>query len=91
MTVELGGDAALEHRQDVLDERRPARHPLVVAAAAVPVGPVQARARKALDQPAKQRLVADVHAQGDLRLLAVAPERPLADQDADETAPVECA
>ena len=54
------------------------------------VGPVQLRARKALDQPVEQRLVAGVHAQRDLRLLAVAAERPLADQQADQHAAVEC-
>ena len=73
-----------QHRKDVLDEGHAAGHPLVVAATAVAVRTVQAGAREALEKPAKERLVAHVHAQGDLGLLPVATERPLADQDADD-------
>ena len=55
------------------------------------VGAVEARAGKARLQPAEQRLVADVHAQRDLRLLPVAAEVALADQDAHDEAPLDVA
>jgi hypothetical protein len=87
--VEVRRDVGLEQRQDVLHQRRPAGHPLVVAAAGVVVGPVEAGARKAVHQPAEHRLVAGVHAQDDLRLAAVAAERALADQEPDDEAAVE--
>ena len=74
--VDVGGQRGLEHRQDVLDERLAAGHPLEVGAVAVVVRPVQARAREAVHEPAEQRLVAGVHPQGDLRLLAVPAEEP---------------
>ena len=53
------------------------------------VGPVQPRSGEAVDEPSKQGLVADVHAQRHLRLLAVAAERPLADQQADDHSALE--
>ena len=53
------------------------------------VGAIQAGRRKAPDQPAKQRLVADVHAKRDLGLLTVAAKRALADQQADHYAALE--
>jgi hypothetical protein len=57
---------------------------LEVRATTVVVWAVQARLRKSLHKPAKQRLVADVHPQRHLWLLAIAAERPLADQETDD-------
>jgi hypothetical protein len=62
---------------------------LEVRAAAVVIRPVQARIRKALGQPPEQGLVARVHPQRDLRLLAIAAERSLTDQQADDDAAFE--
>ena len=53
------------------------------------VGPVQPGLGEALHQPAEQRLVAHVHPQRHLGLLAVAAERALADQQPDEQPAVE--
>ena len=53
------------------------------------IGAVQAGRREPLDQPAEQRLVADVHPQRDLGLLAVPAERALPDQQADEQPTIE--
>ena len=72
--VELRHDQLLEQREDVLDEGRAAGDPLEVRAIAVVVGPVQPRAREARDEPAHERLVANVLAQHDMGLLAVAAE-----------------
>jgi hypothetical protein len=45
---------------------------------------IQTRAREPVDEPAKQWLVADVHAQNDVRLPSVASECPFADEHADQ-------
>ena len=42
VAVDLVRQDSLHQRQDVLDESRPARHPLVVVAAAVAVRSIQA-------------------------------------------------
>ena len=48
---------------------------------------IEACARKALNEPSKQRFVTDVHAERYLWLLSVTPERPFADKQANhETA-----
>lgn len=70
-----------EHGQHIFDQSRTARHPLVVAAASMPVGSVQATPGKALHEPAKQGLVAHVHAQRYLGLLAVTAKGSLANED----------
>src|SRR5437764_9745429 len=53
VAVDLIAQHLFHHRQHILGESRPARHPLVVVAAAVAVGPVQPRAREAALQPAE--------------------------------------
>ncbi len=53
------------------------------------IGPIESRAGEPGHEPAEYRLVPGVHPQGDLRLLAIATEGTLADQKADEKAPVE--
>src|SRR5437588_1526378 len=47
---------------------------------------VQAARGESLHQPSEQRLVTYVHAEGHLRLLAIAAERPFADQQSDDDA-----
>src|SRR5436190_23746979 len=84
MAVELGDDELLEDGQHVLDQPRPASDPLEVRALAVVVGPIEPRAGKPRDEPAHERLVADVLAQDDVRLLAVATERSLAHEHAGD-------
>jgi hypothetical protein len=73
----------LEDREDVLRERRPAGHPLIVGAPAVRIWAVEARAWEARYEPPKEGLVACMHPKGDMRLLAIATEMPLAEEDSD--------
>ena len=84
--VEIRPDVALEDRHQVLRQCGSPRHPLEVVTFAVVVRAVEARSRNPGMQPAEQRLVADVHAKGDLRLPAIAAEVALADQDPDDQA-----
>ena len=53
------------------------------------VGAVQASFREALHQPVEQGLVAGVHPERDLRLLPVAAERTLANEQSDDHASIE--
>src|SRR5438445_10855215 len=74
VAVDSGTQLALEHRKQLVDERPPTCHPLEIGSAAVVVGAIEARTGNPLDEPVKDRLVADVHAQGHLRLLTVTAE-----------------
>ena len=74
----------LEHRKDIPDERPATRHPLVVRPPAVVIRAVQPAVRKALDEPAEDGLMPDVHPERHLRLLPVPAERSLADQQAHD-------
>jgi hypothetical protein len=89
--VDVRRDRVLYGREHVLDQGAAAGHPLVVGTAAVVVRPVDLGPWEALGQPAEQRLVARVHAQRHLRLPSVAAEAALADEHADEDAPVQLA
>jgi hypothetical protein len=84
--VEIRRDVRLEDWQQLLDERRPARHPLEVAPPAVVIRPVEPRARDARFEPAQQRFVTDVHLERDVGLTAVAAEAALAHQQPDDHA-----
>jgi hypothetical protein len=55
----------------------------------VVVWAVKLRPGKAPDEPPEEGFVPHVHAQRDLGLLAVAPERSLSDQQADEHSSIE--
>ena len=74
MAVEVVVELAFEQREKLADEDGSTRHPLVIGAAAVVVRPVEPGARQPIDEPPEQRLVTDVHPEGHLRLLAIAPE-----------------
>ncbi len=89
MRIKLPELGRVEEREQVMDQDRPASHPLVVIAAAVVVGPIQTRSRKALLEPSEQGFVADMHAQRDLGLAAVTSERALADKQANDHPPLE--
>jgi hypothetical protein len=79
-TVDLRGEASCQQRDQVLTEIATPGHPLVIVTATVAVRPIQLPARKGALEPPEQRRMTDVHAEGDLRLAAVAPEVPLADE-----------
>lgn len=79
----------LEQRQELADKDRPPRHPLIVGTPAVVIWTVESRARKAGQEPAKERFMADVHSESYLRLLAIAAERALANQQPHDQAPLE--
>jgi len=57
-------------------------HPLVVAAAPVVIRAVEPPTREGLLNPDKKSFVVGVHAEGDVRLAAIAAEVSLADQEA---------
>ena len=66
---------------------RPARHPLEVRPPAV-VQARRGRPGELAGQPTEDGLVPRVHAQRDLRLLAIAAERALSDQEPDQQSPI---
>jgi hypothetical protein len=82
--IDRRGQATLEDRKKDVPKEGPASHPLVVAPPAVVVGPVEsAPGDRSLD-PAKQRGVTLVHAQGNVRLASVATKVPLTYENSDE-------
>jgi hypothetical protein len=83
VVVETGQMVAHEGHQDAAQELA-ARHPLVIVPSSVVVRSVQAALGEHPLQPPEEPLVADVHAQRDLGLPAVAAEVPFADEEADE-------
>lgn len=87
--IDLGRQFPLENREQVLDEDAAPGHPLVVGTTTVVVGPVEPRPRKAVDEPAKESFVSDMHTQRDLGLLPVSTERPLSDKQTNQKPPVE--
>lgn len=89
MAVELVRQHRFDDWQHILDEGWAARHPLVVRAPAVRVWAVEATAGKPRGQPTKQSLMTSMHPKRYLRVLAVATEVPLADEDASDYAAVE--
>ena len=89
VAVQSAGQLLLEQWEDVPHQSGAASHPLVVGAAAVVIKAVQTRLKEALYKPSKQGLVPRVHPQRHLGLLAVAAERALADQEADDHAALE--
>lgn len=91
MGVEAFVEPRFQKRQHIMHKRGAPRHPLKVGAPAVGVGPIQPRRREPFLEPAEECLMADVHAQRDVRLTAIATERALADQDAHDDAPLEVA
>jgi hypothetical protein len=78
-----------EEGQDLFAKVRTARHPLEVMPSAVDVRAIDLAAREGLLDPAKERLVAHVHAQCHVRLTAVAPKVALAYEEAHEEPPFE--
>lgn len=80
--VGVGGDEGGQLRA----EEVASGHPLVVGAASVVVGPVEAAARDTVGEPTEETFVAGVHAEGDLRLASVSPEVALAGEDAEQEA-----
>jgi len=84
MSIEIVRQRPLYHGQDVLHERSPTDHPLVIGASPMAVRTIEACAGKESLQPEKQRLVTCMHPQRDVRLLAVAAKVSLADQYANE-------
>ncbi|MHB1808359.1 MAG: hypothetical protein ACYCU0_03585 [Solirubrobacteraceae bacterium] len=78
--VEIVAEDGLDDREDFLDERVAARHPLIIGASAVRVRPIEARAWKSSVKPAKERLVSGVHSQRYLGVASVAAEMALSDQ-----------
>ena len=73
MAVEVV-ELSFEQREKLPDEDGTTRHPLVIGAAAVMVRAVEPGAWQPIDKPPEQRFVTNVHAEGHLRLLAIAPE-----------------
>ena len=73
-----------QDREDGVAEEGAPCHPLVVVAAVVAVRTVELAPRKGPLEPEEEGLVADMHAERDLRLSPVAAEVALADEDADE-------
>lgn len=63
-----------------------AGHPLVVVAAAVVVGAVEAAAGDGIEEPVEEGFVAGVHSEDDVGLAAVAAEVAFADEEAEEKA-----
>lgn len=89
MSIQFRGQVLLQDGEQLLDESPSAGHPLVIRSSGVVIGAVQPAGREVLLQPLKQRLVAGVHAQDNLRLAPVAPERTLADEQPDDQATLE--
>jgi hypothetical protein len=84
--VEIAVEALLEDREHIVDKRRSPGHPLKIRSASVGIGAIETRMREAVDEPAEERLVADVHPQRDVGLPSISSERPLADQHTDQHA-----
>jgi hypothetical protein len=61
-------------------------HPLVVVTPTVVIGTVESPTGEGGRQPSEELLVADVHAERDLRLASVPSEMPLADEQAEQIA-----
>ena len=76
----------IEDGQEFFSQEATPGHPLKIAAATVVVGAVEPAPREACLDPAEQRFVVGVHAQGNLRLAAVAAKVSLADENADQEA-----
>src|SRR5665213_2728147 len=89
VAVEQRDVMRIEERQQVLHERLSAGHPLVVVPATVVIEPIQKTTGESLGEPREYGLVTHVHTEGDLRLLAVAAERSLPDQEPDQQSPIE--
>jgi hypothetical protein len=80
MRIDLIGQYAFDDGQNIFCQRGATGHPLEVGTLVVVVGPIQAGTREKPLQPTEDRLMPDVHLEGDLRLLAVSTEVPLADE-----------
>lgn len=80
---------ALQYRQEILDKSSASGHPLEVGAATVVVGAIKARSGEPGCQPAEQRLVARMHAQRHLRLLAVPAKGTFTDKQTNQEPAVE--
>src|SRR5580704_13040964 len=75
---------ALDERNDLVAEVSASNRPLVVRAAAVVVGAVEATPRVGTAEPCEGLLVARVHPQRHLGLAPVATETALADEQPDQ-------
>src|SRR5580693_9048053 len=84
--VEGGEEVAVEDGHQLLAERSAPHHPLEIAPPAVLIGAIEPATGEGADQPPEEGLVIRVHAERHLRLLAVAAEMTLADQQPQEDA-----
>lgn len=78
------GEVAAQNREEFRAQKRPSRHPLVIVATAVMVRAIHFRVRKLFLKPAEQLLMAHMHAESDLRLLAISPKMALANEHSDQ-------
>jgi hypothetical protein len=84
VVVDLLPGQLAQQRDQLRAKGRPSDHELQIVAAAVSIGPVQSRPANPIVEPEKKALVADVHSQGDLRLLAVAAEMPVRHEEPED-------
>jgi hypothetical protein len=89
MTVQARREKPIEHRRELVPQERTARHPLEVMPPAVVIWAVDAASGERPLEPPEYRLMADVHAEGHMRLASITAEVTLSDQKADEESELE--
>lgn len=77
-------EVAGQDREELFAQQPTARHPLIIVSTPVEIWPVDFGGGKFSFEPAEELLMAGMHAQSHLRLLAVTAEVPFSNQDSDQ-------